>query len=484
MASTTHIVVLGGGPAAHRFTEAMTQRAPHGVTLTVVTEEPHHPYDRVALTKALLAPDADLTLADHVWDHPTVTLRTGVRAESIDVNHRQVVLSDGSVCQYDELVLATGSNAATLPIPGAEHSLVYRTLDDVWTIHRDITRFRDEGITPRVVTIGGGLLGLEAAAGARTLGAQAHVIDGGRWLMSNQLDEGAGQALGRLIAENDITVHSGVYPQAVTTTTHATGTHHVTGIDMADGSHIPADIVITAIGIRPRDELARHTNHTTAHEVFALGERGGIVVDATCHTTAPTCGPSVKSPASTGAVSDLLPPPTPWQKSSPTNSQAAPPPSTDSTPPPNSNSPASTWQASETLSPPPPVRSKSSTLTQPAVFTKKLLSPGTPPPSSGESSSVTQNPTPSCAHSSAVNCPPNQAPTSPQPAAQTSPTPNYQTMPSSAPATTSPQAQSEMPSADAEPAPDRTPSANSPPQSLHQSRNPMRFLRPHAEKTA
>lgn len=287
MASTTHIVVLGGGPAAHRFTEAMTQRAPHGVTLTVVTEEPHHPYDRVALTKALLAPDADLTLADHVWDHPTVTLRTGVRAESIDVNHRQVVLSDGSVCQYDELVLATGSNAATLPIPGAEHSLVYRTLDDVWTIHRDITRFRDEGITPRVVTIGGGLLGLEAAAGARTLGAQAHVIDGGRWLMSNQLDEGAGQALGRLIAENDITVHSGVYPQAVTTTTHATGTHHVTGIDMADGSHIPADIVITAIGIRPRDELARHTNHTTAHEVFALGERGGIVVDATCHTTAP-----------------------------------------------------------------------------------------------------------------------------------------------------------------------------------------------------
>ena len=287
MASTTHIVVLGGGPAAHRFTEAMTQRAPHGVTLTVVTEEPHRPYDRVALTKALLAPDADLTLADHVWDHPTVTLRTGVRAESIDVNHRQVVLSDGSVCQYDELVLATGSNAATLPIPGAEHSLVYRTLDDVWTIHRDITRFRDEGITPRVVTIGGGLLGLEAAAGARTLGAQAHVIDGGRWLMSNQLDEGAGQALGRLIAENDITVHSGVYPQAVTTTTHATGTHHVTGIDMADGSHIPADIVITAIGIRPRDELARHANHTSAHEVFALGERGGIVVDATCHTTAP-----------------------------------------------------------------------------------------------------------------------------------------------------------------------------------------------------
>lgn len=463
MASTTHIVVLGGGPAAHRFTEAMTQRAPHGVTLTVVTEEPHHPYDRVALTKALLAPDADLTLADHVWDHPTVTLRTGVRAESIDVNHRQVVLSDGSVCQYDELVLATGSNAATLPIPGAEHSLVYRTLDDVWTIHRDITRFRDEGITPRVVTIGGGLLGLEAAAGARTLGAQAHVIDGGRWLMSNQLDEGAGQALGRLIAENDITVHSGVYPQAVTTTTHATGTHHVTGIDMADGSHIPADIVITAIGIRPRDELARHTNHTTAHEVFALGERGGIVVDATCHTTAPhvwaigevACvdGRCVGLVAPANAMAEIV------------ADQLA--------------GGTATFDGFDTatklkLSGVDVASFGDAFATTPGALEvvyadpargvyQKIVVSGDATTLLGESSSVTQNPTPSCAHSSAVNCPPNQAPTSPQPAAQTSPTPNYQTMPSSAPATTSPQAQSEMPSADAEPAPDRTPSANSPP---------------------
>ncbi|GAA3704787.1 nitrite reductase large subunit NirB [Zhihengliuella alba] len=307
------IVVVGGGPAAHRFTDAMAARGLDGFQVTVLTEEPHTPYDRVALSKALTSRDVDLTLGDAaLWRREGIELVTGTRVVDLDLDTREAVAADGRRFAYDELVLATGSNAATLPIPGNEHTHVYRYLEDVWTINRRIAELTEAyGRTVTAVTIGGGLLGLEAAAGVQSLGARPVVIDGGQWLMGTQLDEGAGQAMGRLIADKGLEVHSGVFPSKVLTE-DVDGETRVTGVEMADGRVIDADLVIVSIGVRPRDELIRQINGRSREAaaaaagksvdelvgtdqepaedyspVFRMGPRGGVVIDETCATDVP-----------------------------------------------------------------------------------------------------------------------------------------------------------------------------------------------------
>lgn len=298
------IVVVGGGPAAHRFTEAMSARGSSGVRITVLTEEAHVPYDRVALTRALTETDVDLTLGrPGLWEEEGVTLATGARVVDLDLLAREVITADGLRYAYDELVLATGSNAATLPIPGHEHTHVYRTLEDVRAIRGRVAELAAElGRPVNAVTIGGGLLGLEAAAGLQSLGATPIIIDGGKWLMGTQLDEGAGQAMGRLIAGQGLEVHGGVFPQAVLTE-ERDGEARVVGVEMADGRIIDADMVVVSIGVRPRDEIARAINRRAKEEaaaaagmaadelgdedfvpVFRMGSRGGVVIDESCAT--------------------------------------------------------------------------------------------------------------------------------------------------------------------------------------------------------
>src|SRR3954463_1896226 len=124
------VVVVGAGPAAHRFAESIMAGAAdraadeHPIELTIVGEEPHLPYDRVALSRRLLDAD-DLTLGDgSLWASSGVPLRRGVGATSIDPVDRTVTLADGDLLDYDELVLATGSSATVPPIPGAQHGRV------------------------------------------------------------------------------------------------------------------------------------------------------------------------------------------------------------------------------------------------------------------------------------------------------------------------------------------------------------------------
>ncbi|MFD1214596.1 nitrite reductase large subunit NirB [Arthrobacter sp. GCM10027362] len=302
------IVVVGGGPAAHRFVESMCSRGmveAGRFAITVLTEEVHRPYDRVALSRALTDTGVDLTLGDKsLWETDGITLVTGARAVDIDLEAKEVITAAGARFGYDELVLATGSNAATLPIPGNEHTMVYRTLEDVRSINAKVSELAGRlGRTVNAVTIGGGLLGLEAAAGLQALGANPVVIDGGKWLMGTQLDEGAGQAMGRLIADKGLQVHGGVFPAAVLTETDGDGQARVTGVEMADGRIIDADMVVVSIGVRPRDELARTLNDRARAEaaaaagkapgelgeedfvpVFRMGARGGIVIDESCGT--------------------------------------------------------------------------------------------------------------------------------------------------------------------------------------------------------
>ncbi|HEX2246345.1 MAG TPA: FAD-dependent oxidoreductase, partial [Arthrobacter sp.] len=110
--ASRRIVVIGGGPAAHRFVEAMCARnavAAGETVITVLTEEVHLPYDRVALSKALTETDVDLTLGEKsLWDNDGVTLVTGARAVDLDLAAKEVITEGGGRYPYDELVLATG----------------------------------------------------------------------------------------------------------------------------------------------------------------------------------------------------------------------------------------------------------------------------------------------------------------------------------------------------------------------------------------
>src|SRR4051794_23090433 len=90
------IVVVGGGPAAHRFTEAMCARGTAGLAITVLTEETHLPYDRVALSRALTETGVDLTLGEReLWNNDAVTLVTGARAVDLDLAATEVITADG-----------------------------------------------------------------------------------------------------------------------------------------------------------------------------------------------------------------------------------------------------------------------------------------------------------------------------------------------------------------------------------------------------
>ena len=269
-----HVVVIGGGPAAHRFAEAMHARATGSIEVTVIGDETHLPYDRVALSRRLVDSE-DLTLGDRaMWDAGAVRYLGGAPVTSINTDARTVTIGTDTQLGYDDLVFATGSWATVPPIAGAEHGVVYRTIEDVDYLVDQVAVLRETlGRAPRVIVVGGGLLGLEAAGGLQRLGGESTIVHSGRWLMSAQLDEGAGQALGRLIQAQGVTLALGNRPTEI----HAeSGT--VVGVTLTNGDRLDADLVVFSIGITPRDELARAAG-------LELGPRGGIAIGDDCSTS-------------------------------------------------------------------------------------------------------------------------------------------------------------------------------------------------------
>lgn len=272
------VLIVGGGPAAHRLADSLHARdAERTLRVTVVGEEVHRPYDRVALSTRLADAATDLTLEPtRMWDEGHTRLVTGERVTGIDGVARTATTSAGTLLRWDELVLATGSSAPVPDLPGSSHARVYRTIDDVDALvaeTRDLAARR--GRPAQVVVAGGGLLGLEAAGGLAKLGAHTAVVHSGGWLMSAQLDEGAGRALGRIIAGQGIGLHLGARPSAVVVEGDA-----VTAVELTNGRRIDCDLIVFAIGISPRDELARDLG-------LELGPRGGVAIDTACAASAP-----------------------------------------------------------------------------------------------------------------------------------------------------------------------------------------------------
>ncbi|WP_327305613.1 FAD-dependent oxidoreductase [Streptomyces sp. NBC_01298] len=269
------LVLAGYGMAGHRLVEELRSLDTAGVwRIVVLAEEPHPAYDRVALSSYLDGRSAaDLALAAPGFlDDPLLELRLSTGVDRVDRAARTVTTTTGEVIGYDALVLATGSRPFIPPVPG--HDLpgcyAYRSFGDL-----DAIRAAARPGRPGVV-IGGGLLGLEAANALRLLGMEPHVVELAPRLMPLQVDPDGGEVLARHVRDRGLRIHCGVATAAI----EAGPDGRASGVALADGSTLEADVVVFSAGVRPRDELAGPAG-------LATGERGGILVDEYCRTQDP-----------------------------------------------------------------------------------------------------------------------------------------------------------------------------------------------------
>ncbi|GHF63372.1 pyridine nucleotide-disulfide oxidoreductase [Kitasatospora xanthocidica] len=275
MTAPRRIAVVGAGAAGLHTAEAL-RRAGYDGRLTLVGDEEEPPYDRPPLSKHLLSgqwqPDR-LTLRDpRALDELRLDLRLGVRARRLDRRARTVHLADGREVPCDAVVIATGVRPRRLPgagtpgdgtPPAGAH--VLRTLADALALRADLCEGPRAG--GRLLVVGGGLLGAEAAATAVGIGAEV------TWLVST--DTPLAAVLGTETAALLTGLHRGhgVRIHRGTATGLLSRGGRATGVRLADGTDLAADTVLTAIGSEPATEWLADSG---------LGLDGGVVCDARC----------------------------------------------------------------------------------------------------------------------------------------------------------------------------------------------------------
>jgi len=269
----SHVVVVGAGQAAASLIAKLRTLGFDG-QITLVGEEPVPPYQRPPLSKAYLLGDMELErlflrpesfYADH-----DVTLRLGVRVETIDRDAKRVVLEDGESISWDMLALTTGSVPNRLPnaIGGALGGVyTVRTLADVDAMAPEFAQGK------RVLIVGGGYIGLEAAAVAAKKGLQVTLVEMAERILQRVAAPETSAYFRALHAEHGVDIREG------TGLVRLTGETRVTGAELTDGSTLPVDFVIVGVGIRPDTALA---------EQAGLVIDNGIAVDAHGRTSDPT----------------------------------------------------------------------------------------------------------------------------------------------------------------------------------------------------
>lgn len=269
------LVMVGNGMAGVRTLEELLKIAPDLYEITIFGAEPHPNYNRILLSPVLAGEQTleQIVLNDWAWyaEHG-ITLHAGCTVTEVNRARRtvQAVRGTGETISvpYDRLILATGSNPFMLPIPGKDLDgvLAYRDIADTQAMIDAAAQYR------HAVVIGGGLLGLEAAHGLRKRGMQVTVVHAGEWLLDRQLDPTAGQMLQKALQERGMAF----LMQAQTEALLGNAAGRVQAVRFKDGSEIPADLVVMAVGIRPNTALA---------ESMRLHVDRGIVVGDTMQTT-------------------------------------------------------------------------------------------------------------------------------------------------------------------------------------------------------
>ncbi len=265
------LVVAGAGMAAHRLVEELLERAPGRYAVTLLGAEPHAPYNRILLSQVLSGEKRreDTALSDAAClASRGVRFKSGTAVEAIDRDLRFVVTAAGEVIGYDKLVLATGSRPIRPAIPGANLPgvVAFRELDDV---EQMLAASRPGA---RAVVVGGGLLGLEAAAGLAKRGMAVTVVHLMPTLMERQLDADAASLLAKSLAERGISVATAAEAEAIL------GDDAVVGVRLKNGETLSAVLVVVAIGIRPNIGIAQKAG-------LACGR--GVLVDDALATSDP-----------------------------------------------------------------------------------------------------------------------------------------------------------------------------------------------------
>ncbi len=267
LTSMTKVLIIGAGHAGGTAAALLRQYG-HAGPIVLAGEEPAAPYQRPPLSKAWLKGEADLEALllrpEVFYTEHDIDLRTRVTATAIDPAARTVTFADGTVEPYDALILATGSTARKLAIPGADRPdlLELRTLADAERLKAAL------GPGQRLAVVGGGYVGLEAAASARALGAEAVIIE--------RLD----RVLARVASETlsaFFTAHHQSHGVEVLTSAEVVAFEDG-GVRLGDGRLVAADAVLVGVGGLASDGLAR---------AAGLDCGNGVVVDETARTSDP-----------------------------------------------------------------------------------------------------------------------------------------------------------------------------------------------------
>jgi nitrite reductase (NADH) large subunit len=265
------LVMVGNGMAGVRTIEEVLKISPDLYDITVFGAEPHPNYNRILLSPVLAGEQTLDEIVLNSWEwykENNITLHAGKKVVEVDRVKRTVRAEDGTEAEYDRLLMCTGSNPFILPIPGKDLKgvIAYRDIADTNAMIDAATKYK------RAVVIGGGLLGLEAANGLMLRGMQVTVIHVMPTLMERQLDSVAGGLLQKSLEQRGLKFVMGGQTQALIPDKDG----RVMALQFKDGTEIPTDLVVMAVGIRPNTELAEKMN---------LHCNRGIVVNDTMQTT-------------------------------------------------------------------------------------------------------------------------------------------------------------------------------------------------------
>jgi nitrite reductase (NADH) large subunit len=268
---TEKLVIIGNGMAPGRMLEHLLEDAPGRYEVTIFNAEPRVNYDRIMLSPVLSGEkdyEQIIIHGDGWYIKHGIMLYKGHKVVAIDRQAKTVTSEHGEVASYDKLVIATGSAPFILPVPGNNLPgvLTYRDLDDVRAMMLAAQS------RAKAVVIGGGLLGLEAAAGLNAQGMDVTVLHLMPTLMERQLDPAAGYLLQKSVESRGIKVITKANTKAIL------GTSKVEGVELADGTIIPASLVVMAAGIKPNIGIAKMAD---------LAVNRGILVDAYMQTSDP-----------------------------------------------------------------------------------------------------------------------------------------------------------------------------------------------------
>ncbi|MGE0855102.1 MAG: nitrite reductase large subunit NirB, partial [Hyphomicrobiaceae bacterium] len=278
------LVVIGNGMAPGRCLERLFETAPDAYDVTIFNAEPRVNYDRIMLSPVLSGEKSfeEIVIHGDGWyvDH-NVTLYKGHKIVAIDRDAKTVTSEHGETVPYDKLIIATGSLPIVIPVPGHDLAgvITYRDLDDVNAM---LIAAKSGG---RAVVIGGGLLGLEAAAGLKAQGMEVTILHLMPTLMERQLDPAAGYLLKTAVEARGIDILTKANTHAILGTNPDFGPSRVRAVRLDDGTEIACDLVVMAVGIRPNAGIAKAAGlrvnrgivvsegmATSDPDIFALGE--------------------------------------------------------------------------------------------------------------------------------------------------------------------------------------------------------------------